>query len=75
MNLKNFLVKLSLEIILTPIKTEIPITEGKGGLQNLDCTLNRHEVMHGLKTDYGTKTNSLKSLSMLKYFSDILHEL
>ena len=64
-----------IEIFLTPIKSKIPITEGKEGLQNLHYTLNRHEVMHGLKTDYGTKTNSLKSLSMLKYFSDILREL
>ena len=63
-----------IEIFLTPIKTNLPITAGKNQ-QNLQCTLNRHEVMHGVITDYGTKTNSLKSLSMLKYFSDILHEL
>lgn len=63
-----------IEIFLTPIKTNLPIAAGKNQ-QNLQCTLNRHEVMHGIKTDYGTKINSLKSLSMLKYFSDILHEL
>jgi len=39
------------------------------------CTLNRHEVMHGISTNYGNKTNALKSISLLIYMSDILSEL
>jgi hypothetical protein len=32
--------------------------------------LNRHNVMHGLKYDYGNEINSLKSLSLLCFVSD-----
>ena len=33
-------------------------------------SLNRHGVMHGLDFDYGTKINSLKSLSLLAFICD-----
>ncbi|MFD2543763.1 hypothetical protein ACFSSB_15660 [Lacinutrix gracilariae] len=32
--------------------------------------LNRHSVMHGKSTDYGTETNSLKALSLCCFVSD-----
>jgi hypothetical protein len=33
--------------------------------------LNRHMVLHGESLDYGTKTNSLKSLSLLNYVTQV----
>jgi len=35
--------------------------------------LNRHTVMHGKDLTYGNQTNFFKSLSLLKYLSDVLH--
>lgn len=35
--------------------------------------LNRHLVMHGKDTQYGNRLNFFKSLSLLKYLSDVLH--
>jgi hypothetical protein len=29
---------------------------------------NRHEILHGISTNYGTSVNSLKAISMLEYF-------
>ena len=37
---------------------------------NFPSTLNRHGVLHGLDFDYGTKTNSLKALSLLAFIGD-----
>ena len=34
--------------------------------------LNRHEVLHGVSVDYGTRENSLKALSLLWYVASVL---
>lgn len=36
--------------------------------------LNRHMVLHGESLDYGTKTNSLKAISLINYVSHVLKE-
>lgn len=38
-----------------------------------DC-LNRHEILHGIDSGYGTEINSLKSLSLLEYVATLLWE-
>lgn len=35
---------------------------------------NRHEVLHGLSTDYGTKRNSLKAVSLLGHLTTVVHD-
>jgi len=35
--------------------------------------LNRHKVIHGHDTHFGTKTNSFKALSLLNYVCEIVH--
>ena len=49
-------------------------------IRGLDCytadiskyssNLNRHNIMHGFSTDYGTEINSLKALSLLSFIAD-----
>lgn len=35
---------------------------------------NRHEVLHGISVDYGTKTNSLKAISLLGHLATVFHD-
>lgn len=42
-------------------------------INNSPSNLNRHEVMHGLSTDFGNEINSLKALSLLTFVSDFVN--
>jgi len=64
-----------LELYLSPLKNQTPITAREKDLKKFPCRLNRHEVLHGVSTDYGTELNSLKAISLLKYISDLLTDL
>lgn len=55
---------------LKPITTRSNIDVYHKSKDRLKSSLNRHEVMHGISTDYGTKVNSLKAFSLLSYVSD-----
>jgi hypothetical protein len=53
----------------------LPVNDKTDNLHNYIDPLNRHAVLHGLRTDHGTKRNSLKALSWLNHvsqFSDML---
>lgn len=47
----------------------LPLTEQTTKLDESAHHLNRHAVLHGLSTDYGTRTNSLKAISWLEFIS------
>lgn len=64
-----------LRLYLSPLQNQTPIIAREEDLIKFPCQLNRHEIMHGLKTDYGVKINSLKVISLLKYISDLLLEI
>ena len=78
----NFLPEVTKEFIISsehiwdsylyPIMHQTPIIARERDLVNFACTLNRHEILHGINTNYGTLTNSLKVISLLKYLSDLL---
>ncbi len=63
-----------IDLFLSPIKNQTPIMVIEDDLPNYPCTLNRHQVLHGVSKNYGTKINSLKCISLLKYISDLLIE-
>ena len=60
-----------LDFFLSPIQNNIPISAREQDINKFPCNLNRHEIMHGVNTTYGTKINSLKCISLLKYLSDL----
>lgn len=64
-----------LELYLSPLQNQIPIVAREEDIGKFPCKLNRHEILHGISTDYGTEINSLKLISLLKYVSDLLTEL
>jgi len=61
-----------LELYLSPLQNQTPIMAREEDIGKFPCKLNRHEVLHGIRTDYGTEMNSLKVISLLKYVSDLL---
>ncbi|MBU2995754.1 hypothetical protein KO500_04885 [Cellulophaga baltica] len=42
-------------------------------VSNYSVKLNRHEIIHGMDYQYGTKINSLKIISLLNYINFALH--
>ena len=45
----------------------LPIHASPRDIEKFDDPLNRHEVLHGLRCDYGNQTNSCKAFSWLIY--------
>lgn len=64
-----------LALYLSPLQNKTPIMAREQDVDKFPCKLNRHEVLHGISTDYGTEINSLKVISLLKYVSDLLTDL
>lgn len=61
--------------MLAPIIEPAPITANASVRQQLPGNiLNRHAVLHGESTDYDTRLNSCRSISLLVYVAWILHE-
>lgn len=64
-----------LNIYLSPLKNQTPIMVQERQISEFPCKLNRHEILHGINVEYGTKENCLKVISLLKYISDLLVEI
>ncbi|ASV32162.1 hypothetical protein CJ263_19120 [Maribacter cobaltidurans] len=64
-----------LSLYLSPLQNQTPIMAREQDIGKFPCKLNRHEILHGISTDYGTEINSLKVISLLKYVSDLLTDL
>lgn len=56
------------EVIFLPLREFHGLTAREKNRGKWPEAPNRHEIMHGIVTDYGTRLNSLKALSLLDYF-------
>lgn len=65
--------KVILESLLTVLLdiNEIDIPHAK---RKLKQSLNRHAVMHGFDTNFGTEINSLKALSLVAFVGDFFYD-
>lgn len=63
-----------LEVVMwSPLKDRRPVALTRGARKKIGYTgLNRHDVMHGDSSGYGTETNSLKAFSMLCHVAALL---
>ncbi|WP_420623280.1 hypothetical protein [Candidatus Poriferisodalis sp.] len=54
-----------------------PLTLNEGKRQRIPdfSQLNRHQVLHGETTDYGTELNSLKAISFIRFCSFVLSDM
>ncbi|MCC6458057.1 MAG: hypothetical protein IT328_24090 [Caldilineaceae bacterium] len=58
--------------LLSPLTKNLPISATENERPPSFSHLNRHAVMHGESLNYGTKTNSLKAISLLNYVAYML---
>ena len=57
--------------ILSPLAQPLPIGASESERAKGFTGLNRHMVLHGESLDYGTKTNSLKAISLINYVAHV----
>ncbi len=60
--------------MLHPLSVTLPISASKHERDNRFVGLNRHQVLHGESTEYGTELNSLKAISLLNYIAQVLRD-
>lgn len=63
-----------IKALLVPLAEELPISASASQRGPDWDKLNRHQVQHGESVDYGTRTNSLKSISLI-YFIALVQDL
>lgn len=56
------------DALLLPFRESNGFTASKVTRYQWPDTPNRHEVLHGIATDYGTRKNSFKTISLMEYF-------
>ena len=61
-------------ILLQPLLAQGLITANNYLRHNFPGTINRHEILHGISTDYGIQVNSYKAISWINYINEILHD-
>ena len=69
-NVTNKFIKAYLEPFCTPSA----IVASKQEKDKYQGIMNRHLILHGIDTDYATKVNSLKAISLLNYVGTFLYE-
>lgn len=57
---------------LAPFFNDAPIFAHEDNLELFPTAFNRHRVLHGIDTEYGTEMNCLKAISLLSYCDDVL---
>lgn len=58
--------------LLSPLAATLPIGASVKERPEGFTALNRHTVLHGESLDYGSKTNSLKAISLVNYVAHVL---
>lgn len=56
------------DVLLLPFREANGFTASETTRHQWPDAPNRHEVLHGIATDYGTRENSFKTISLLEYF-------
>ena len=64
--------KLAREMVRVLLDDDWPLIMTRGTRPEAFTGLNRHQVLHGEVTDYGTEENSLKAISLLNYCAFVL---
>lgn len=58
--------------LLSPLAEKLPISASEHERDENFNQLNRHMVLHGESLDYGTRINSLKSISLINYITQMV---
>lgn len=60
------------EVFLIPLCQPSGLTANADYRSNYPYAINRHEILHGINTDYASLTNSLKAISLMDYFVSLV---
>lgn len=60
------------EMLLLPLREVHGLSASESERHLWPDSLNRHEILHGVATDYGTQINSEKVISLLEYFVSLV---
>lgn len=63
------------EMMLEPLMSAGSISSNPGESKRYPNILNRHEIVHGQNTEYATKINSLKAISLVGYLGGLVHSI
>ena len=63
---------LAREMVRVLLDCDWPLIMTRGARPDGFAGLNRHQVLHGEVTDYGTEENSLKAIALLNYCAFVL---
>ncbi len=58
--------------ILHPLSLTLPISASKNERDDNFNELNRHQILHGESTSYGSEVSSLKAISLINYLAQVL---
>lgn len=64
-----------INVFLSPLKQSMPVNQNEQERGENFTGLNRHLVMHGDALDYGTKVNSLKTVSLVNYIARVTEDI
>jgi hypothetical protein len=59
---------------LDPLKTVGPINASEKDKDKFLVNFNRHEILHGVTTNYDIEVNSCKAIALLKYLSGFVYD-
>jgi hypothetical protein len=64
----------TLAILLNALRINGPLSANSSQMAQYPGMLNRHEVFHGVSTMFGTRLNSLKSISLIDFLVTVVWE-
>jgi len=62
------------EALLEPLMTKGGVSATDTELGQYPDSLHRHQILHGKDTNYATKTNSLKAISLVGYMGGLVKD-
>lgn len=62
------------DLLIEPLKKYTLINASENYLDDYSVKLNRHEVLHGVVTDFDTELNSLKIISFINFMDEMLSQ-
>lgn len=63
-----------IDLLLEPMKNSTVINDLTENISSYPVKLNRHAILHGMDTEYGTKVNCLKVISFVNYLNEMLED-
>jgi len=61
-----------LQVFISSLNRPTAINDNIKNIDKFPIRLNRHEIIHGIDTEFGNELNSLKIISLINYINDLI---